>query len=159
MHTGIVCKFCEVAAISATVTFLLVLKPLPCMCSLAFLKTALEEAAQPSHFVHLAYGRAGGCPEQEFGHPACLCHEIFFNPSPVYAAGSRQGMWKAEAAEAGIPTNMFSIRTNAAQGKRRTYGGTMVALAEYGSFGVEFWALSNCTGNPVYAETAERIYR
>ena len=50
-------------------------------------------------------------------------------------------------------------RLGAAQGKRRMYGGTMVALAEYGSFGVEFWALSNCTGNPVYAETAERIYR
>ena len=107
----------------------------------------------------MAYGEPGGYSEQELGHPACLCHEVFLNPSPVYAAGSRQGMWKAEAAEAGIPTNMFSIRTNAVQGKRRTYGGTMVALAEYGSFGVEFWALSNCTGNPVYAETAERIYR
>ena len=124
------------------------------------LKSASEKAAPPSPFVHIAHGKAGGYLSRAgVGHPACLCHEVIFNPSPVSAAGSRQGMWKAEAAEAGIPTNMFSIRTNAAQGKRRTYGGTMVALAEYGSFGVEFWALSNCTGNPVYAETAERIYR
>ena len=93
------------------------------------------------------------------GPSVCVLKCPFHNPCPLYAAGSRQGMWKAEAAEAGIPTNMFSIRPNTAQGKRRMYGGTMVALAEYGSFGVEFWALSNCTGNPVYAETAERIYR
>jgi len=37
--------------------------------------------------------------------------------------------------------------------------GSLVSLAEYGSFGVEFYALTQRTGNASYAEAAETIYR
>ncbi len=43
--------------------------------------------------------------------------------------------------------------------KKPRLHGSLVSLAEYGSFGVEFYALSGRSGNSTYAEKAETIYR
>ena len=43
--------------------------------------------------------------------------------------------------------------------KKPRQHGSMVSLAEYGSFGVEFLTLSTRTGNSTYAQKAEAIYR
>ena len=43
--------------------------------------------------------------------------------------------------------------------KKPRQHGSMVSLAEYGSFGVEFLTLSDRTGNTTYAQKAEAIYR
>ena len=57
---------------------------------------------------------------------------------------------------AGIPNNMVTLRTTGK--KPRTYN-SLVSLAEYGSFGVEFLTLSDRTGNSSYANSAEAIYK
>ncbi|KAL3135602.1 hypothetical protein ABBQ38_006083 [Trebouxia sp. C0009 RCD-2024] len=51
---------------------------------------------------------------------------------------------------------MVTLRTT--EKKPRTYN-SLVSLAEYGSFGVEFLTLSDRTGNATYATSAEAIYR
>jgi hypothetical protein len=56
----------------------------------------------------------------------------------------------------GIPNNQVTLKTT---GKKPRLHGSLVSLAEYGSFGVEFYALSQRTGNASYAEAAENIYR
>ena len=57
----------------------------------------------------------------------------------------------------GIPNNLVTLK---ATGKKKArLHGSLVSLAEFGSFGVEFWALSDRTGNATYATKAEAIYR
>ncbi|DBB01907.1 TPA: hypothetical protein ACH3X1_000502 [Trebouxia sp. C0004] len=56
----------------------------------------------------------------------------------------------------GIPNNQVTLKST---GKKPRLHGSLVSLAEYGSFGVEFYALSQRTGNATYAEAAENIYR
>ena len=56
----------------------------------------------------------------------------------------------------GIPNNQVTLKST---GKKPRLHGSLVSLAEYGSFGVEFFALSQRTGNASYAEAAENIYR
>ncbi|KAA6419670.1 MAG: mannosyl-oligosaccharide 1 [Trebouxia sp. A1-2] len=56
----------------------------------------------------------------------------------------------------GIPNNQVTLKST---GKKPRLHGSLVSLAEYGSFGVEFYALSQRTGNASYAEAAETIYR
>ena len=57
----------------------------------------------------------------------------------------------------GIPNNMVVLR---ATGKKKSrLHGSLVSLAEYGTFGVEFLTLSDRTGNATYANSAEAVYR
>lgn len=57
----------------------------------------------------------------------------------------------------GIPNNMVALR---ATGKKKPrLHGSLVSLAEYGTFGVEFLTLSDRTGNATYANSAEAVYR
>ena len=58
---------------------------------------------------------------------------------------------------AGIPNNQVTLKSSGK--KKPRLHGSLVSLAEYGSFGVEFYALSERTGNATYAEAAETIYR
>ena len=58
---------------------------------------------------------------------------------------------------AGIPNNQVTLKSTGK--KKPRLHGSLVSLAEYGSFGVEFYALSERTGNATYAEAAETIYR
>lgn len=43
--------------------------------------------------------------------------------------------------------------------KKPRLHGSLVSLAEYGTFGVEFLTLSDRTGNATYANSAEAVYR
>lgn len=57
----------------------------------------------------------------------------------------------------GIPNNLVVLRT---AGKKKTrVHASLVALAEYGTFGVEFLTLSERTGNATYGNSAEAVYR
>ncbi|DBB14856.1 TPA: hypothetical protein ACH3X3_004461 [Trebouxia sp. C0006] len=57
----------------------------------------------------------------------------------------------------GIPNNQVTLKQTGKKTPR--LHGSLVSLAEYGSFGVEFYALTQRTGNASYAEAAENIYR
>lgn len=57
----------------------------------------------------------------------------------------------------GIPNNMVTLRTTGR--KKLRMHNSLVSLAEYGSFGVEFLTLTDRTGNASYAASAEAIYR
>lgn len=58
---------------------------------------------------------------------------------------------------AGLPNNIVKLHQS---GKKKTrLHGSLVSLAEFGSFGVEFYTLSQRTGNNSYAETAEHVYK
>lgn len=59
--------------------------------------------------------------------------------------------------DAGLPNNIVKLSHNTK--KKTRLHGSLVSLAEFGSFGVEFYTLSERTGNTTYADTAEHVYR
>ena len=58
---------------------------------------------------------------------------------------------------AGIPPNSVMLKTSLRAGPARPGGSSRAALAEYGTLAVEFLALSERTGNPVYGQRAVAI--
>ena len=60
---------------------------------------------------------------------------------------------------AGIPPNSVVLKPSLRAGGLHPSGSTRASLAEYGTLTVEYIALSQRTGNPVYGQTVEAIIK